>query len=133
MHLADTDAFGDLGLGHALEEAQLDDAPFAFGKDAQQLGDLGAVLDPLECRILVAQARRELAAVSCPTLVIVGEQDAAFLGSCRVMAATIPGARLEVIADAGHSPQLENPAAWYGVLTEFLEAVDAGRVRRATP
>lgn len=77
--------------------------------------------------------RRELAAVSCPTLVIVGEQDAAFLGSCRVMAATIPGARLEVIADAGHSPQLENPAAWYGVLTEFLEAVDAGRVRRATP
>ena len=51
----------------------------------------------------------DLAALTVPTLVMVGEQDEPFLAPSRRTAATIPGAQLVVIPDAGHSPQFENP------------------------
>jgi 3-oxoadipate enol-lactonase len=61
-----------------------------------------------------------LAELRVPTLVLVGEEDALLVEPSRRMAATIPGARLEVVPDAGHSPQEENPAAWAKALTSFL-------------
>jgi 3-oxoadipate enol-lactonase len=64
-----------------------------------------------------------LAGVDCPALVIVGEQDEPFLGVSRDMKATIPGAELVVIADAGHSPQFENPTTWLRTLEEFLDGL----------
>lgn len=63
-----------------------------------------------------------LAAVRCPTLVIVGEQDDAFVDVSHAMAETIPDARLVVIPDAGHSPQFENPTAWFAAVDGFLGA-----------
>ena len=60
-----------------------------------------------------------------PVLVIVGEQDAPFIPHAERMAAAIAGARLAVIADAGHSPQFENPEAWFGVLSRWLQDVAA--------
>lgn len=65
-----------------------------------------------------------LASVTCPTLVIVGVQDEPFVGVSRAMAETIPGAELVVIPDAGHSPQFENPSAWFSTLQRFLARVD---------
>jgi pimeloyl-ACP methyl ester carboxylesterase len=67
----------------------------------------------------------DLASVTAPTLVIVGEQDAPFLGPSERMASAIPGARLEVIPDAGHSPQFENPDAWWKALSGFLAETEA--------
>ena len=61
-----------------------------------------------------------LAGVTVPTLVIVGEQDTPFIAHSERMAATIPGAQLVVLPDAGHSPQFENPDAWWKALTGFL-------------
>jgi 3-oxoadipate enol-lactonase len=61
-----------------------------------------------------------LAEVRCPTMVLVGEQDEPFLEDSRRMAATIPGAELGVLSDAGHSPQFENPSAWFAALDGFL-------------
>lgn len=61
--------------------------------------------------------------VDRPTLVVVGEQDAAFLGPSRCLAEAIRGARLEVIGDAAHSPQHENPERWWTVVSSFLDAV----------
>ncbi len=55
-----------------------------------------------------------------PTLVIVGEQDQPFLGPSERMAKAIPDASLVVIPDAGHSPQFENPEAWWTALSGFL-------------
>jgi len=66
-----------------------------------------------------------LASVACPTLVIVGDQDKPFLGDSRRMAETIPGARLAVVPKAGHSPQFENPDAWFAALSGFLDELDA--------
>lgn len=61
--------------------------------------------------------------VAVPTLVIVGEQDEKFIDHAERMAKAVPGAVLEVIAEAGHSPQFENPDAWWTALTSFLDGV----------
>jgi 2-succinyl-6-hydroxy-2,4-cyclohexadiene-1-carboxylate synthase len=85
-------------------------APAMFCAMAQQL---------LECD----DRLERLASVSAPTLVIVGEQDLPFVGPSERMTKTIPNARLAVLPDAGHSPQFENPDAWWGALTTFLAEV----------
>ncbi len=59
--------------------------------------------------------------VTMPTLVVVGEQDAAFLDASHALATTMPDARLVVIPGAGHSPQFESPDAWYAAVSGFLE------------
>jgi pimeloyl-ACP methyl ester carboxylesterase len=66
-----------------------------------------------------------LRAVTCPTLVIVGDLDAAFYDGSLAIAEAIPGSRLAVIGDAGHHPQFEQPAAWLDAVVSFLEDVDA--------
>lgn len=64
-----------------------------------------------------------LGGLAVPTLVIVGEYDTLFFDDCRRLAGAIPGARLEVIAGAGHNPQHEAPEAWEAVLLDFLDEV----------
>jgi pimeloyl-ACP methyl ester carboxylesterase len=61
--------------------------------------------------------------VRVPTLVIVGDQDAPFLAPCEYMAKKIPGARLEIIKDAGHSSNLDQPEAFDRVLRAFLDSL----------
>ncbi|MDQ1429815.1 MAG: 3-oxoadipate enol-lactonase [Actinomycetota bacterium] len=75
----------------------------------------------------------DLARVALPTLVIVGDEDATFLEPSRQMAATVPGAELAVIPTAGHSPQFENPAAWFAALHDFLADLPALPRRPALP
>lgn len=58
--------------------------------------------------------------LSLPTLVVVGEQDSVFLDPSHRLAQVIPGASLAVIADAGHSPQVEAPQAWWDAVGAFL-------------
>ena len=61
--------------------------------------------------------------ISVPTLVVVGDRDEPFLAPSRYMAAKIPGARLEVIADAGHSSNLDQPEAFNRALGAFLDGL----------
>ena len=61
-----------------------------------------------------------LRALPMPVLVIVGEQDKPFLEPSQRMAEAIPNARLEIIPDAGHSPQFEAPDTWWKVVADFL-------------
>jgi len=56
-------------------------------------------------------------------VVIVGDEDTPFVGVSRAMAATIPGAQVVVIPDAGHSPQFENPPSWIDAISHFLASV----------
>jgi len=62
----------------------------------------------------------ELAALSMPTLVIVGDEDRLMLAPSHRMAAAIPDAELVVVPDAAHSPQFENPEPWWKVVSAFL-------------
>ncbi len=66
-----------------------------------------------------------LPAIRVPTLIIVGDQDQPFLAPCEYMAKKIPGARLEVIAGAGHSSNLDQPEAFNRVLRDFLDGLPA--------
>jgi pimeloyl-ACP methyl ester carboxylesterase len=64
-----------------------------------------------------------LGSIRVPTLIIVGDQDQPFLAPCEYMAKKIPGARLEVIAGAGHSSNLDRPDAFNRALRDFLESL----------
>jgi len=68
-------------------------------------------------------SRPILAAIACPTIVLVGEQD---LGTppelAREIAAGIPGSRLVVIPECGHLSTVERPEAVTKTLVEWMNA-----------
>lgn len=78
---------------------------------------------------LFAQEDRleHLRRLDVPTLVIVGEHDRGFRTVSQAMAEAIPGATLAVIPDAGHSPQFENPEAWWAAVSGYLSNLAAAR------
>ena len=68
-----------------------------------------------------ADLRPECARVSAPTLVVAGERDVAIpVASARELSDSIPGARFEVVAGAGHLPVFEAPEAVAARVLEFL-------------
>jgi pimeloyl-ACP methyl ester carboxylesterase len=65
-----------------------------------------------------------LAAIACPTLILVGEDDRATPPERSVrLAAAIPGAVMKVIPRAGHLSALERPDAVAAAITGFLDAL----------
>lgn len=58
-----------------------------------------------------------------PTLVVVGADDKPFLGAADYMAAKIPGCEKAVIPNAGHSANIDNPAAFNAAVGAFLDKV----------
>ena len=66
-------------------------------------------------------SRPGLAAIRCPTLVIVGDGDVLTPPErAEEIAKGVPGARLSVIRDSGHLSTLEQPAAVTKSMVEFL-------------
>jgi pimeloyl-ACP methyl ester carboxylesterase len=62
-----------------------------------------------------------LPSIAVPTLVVVGEGDAiAPVDVAEAMAKAIPGAQFEVVPDAGHVANLENPEVFNRAFSEFL-------------
>jgi pimeloyl-ACP methyl ester carboxylesterase len=73
-----------------------------------------------------AAVSHEIAAITAPTLVIVGADDVPTpVERAREIAAAISGARLEIVPDCGHSSAVEQPAAVTALLQEFLAAAEA--------
>nr|MEA2798662.1 hypothetical protein [Phenylobacterium sp.] len=62
-----------------------------------------------------------LPGVAVPAVVIVGANDTPFLAASDYMAAKIPGAKKVVIPDAGHSANIDQPAAFNAALLDFLK------------
>ncbi|MEM1432490.1 MAG: alpha/beta fold hydrolase [Pseudomonadota bacterium] len=62
--------------------------------------------------------------IGCPSLVVVGALDEPFLAASSYMAGKIPDARLEVVADAGHAVNIDQPAAFNAVVGSFLRGLD---------
>jgi pimeloyl-ACP methyl ester carboxylesterase len=64
-----------------------------------------------------------LATIRCPTLVLVGREDALTpVQQHRDIAAAIPGAELEIVPDSGHLSPLERPEAVSRALRAWLRA-----------
>jgi pimeloyl-ACP methyl ester carboxylesterase len=71
-----------------------------------------------------ADSRADLAAIRCPTLVLVGDQDEITPPElAHEMAAGIVGSRLALIADSGHLSTLEQPERVNAALLDWLERV----------
>jgi 3-oxoadipate enol-lactonase len=61
------------------------------------------------------------ARIRCPTLVVVGDQDASTpIASAEALVAAIGGSRLEIIADAAHISPIEEPERVTALLSHFL-------------
>lgn len=98
----------------------------------------GPALSPGHVNSYVAEARataglREhpltpyLVRISCPTLVVGGGKDTvAGAGGSVVIARTVPGARLEILQDAGHGVYRQAPEQFRALLMEFLATHDLG-------
>lgn len=64
---------------------------------------------------------RLLGTVACPTLAVHGEADAAVPASlAQSIVAAMPNARLELIPDGGHRPDIRTPELVNPLLLEFL-------------
>ncbi len=101
-------------------------------RDPQVAAALGAMVDRYSVwhwrntdpvRRPASPAIHCLAAVACPTLVILGELDLPdFKEIAQRLAAGIPGAALHTIAGAGHMANMEAPAAVNDLLLAHLRA-----------
>ena len=86
---------------------------------------ISAGVEVYEAQIEALLARRSVEAVlpgiTYPTLVIVGEEDRwSPVAQHEEIAALIPGARLRIIAEAGHMAPAEQPEAFNAALAEWL-------------
>lgn len=69
-------------------------------------------------------ARLHLPAVTCPVLVMCGDSDQLTPPECsREIAALVPHARLEMVADCGHMLTMERPEAVNAALLRWLAAL----------
>ncbi|WP_322768475.1 alpha/beta fold hydrolase [Frankia sp. Cr1] len=67
----------------------------------------------------------EILGITVPTLVVVGAEDAATPpAKAERIAARIPGAHLQIVANCGHTSPLEQPEMITGLLDTFLATVD---------
>ncbi|MGH3671803.1 MAG: alpha/beta fold hydrolase [Pseudonocardiaceae bacterium] len=68
---------------------------------------------------------QEIIRITVPTLVVVGADDQATPPvKAEAIAARIPCARLQIVANCGHTSTLEQPTTITGLLDEFLATVD---------
>lgn len=106
----------------------------AFGRGAFENGTVRAIVREMDRhpmdratirRYIECDRRLDLnpvmRSIAAAALVVVGSQDALTgVEQARAVSASVPGARLEVIDYAGHSPHLETPMAFTRIVTSFL-------------
>lgn len=114
----------DWPLGfHPAVGAQLLDEDLAKSFLYGQMGSLTDPPSPLEVieALIATDHTVPASTLETRTLFVVGENDPIFPPALIERAATfIPGSRVEVVADAGHSPYFERPDAWNDIVTRFL-------------
>ena len=102
------DRVGDAALKSIVRTMAEDTGPDAFLRETQAI-------------MTRADARPGLAAIACPTLVLVGDSDQLTPPKlAEEIASGIRGARLVVVADCGHISTLERPAAVNQALVEWM-------------
>jgi 2-succinyl-6-hydroxy-2,4-cyclohexadiene-1-carboxylate synthase len=67
-----------------------------------------------------------------PTLLLAGALDADYGEKAREIGGLIPGARLEIVPDAGHAIHLEQPEVFRRLVLEFLDGIAAAKSPQIT-
>ena len=82
---------------------------------------LEGVVGALQAMIARPDSTPDLATIDVPTLVIAGAEDVLIsTREARALHDGIPGSTLEILEHAGHVPNVERPAAFNHVVSEFL-------------
>ena len=111
-------------VGKTTREKQPDTYDAVHRMMAQAPAD--GIIGALEAMMLRPDSTALLSTIDVPTLIVVGDEDVPTpVKEARAMHEKIAGSTLEVIANAGHLANLERPAAFNHVLTEFLVALTA--------
>ncbi|HEX6536356.1 MAG TPA: alpha/beta fold hydrolase [Gemmatimonadaceae bacterium] len=85
---------------------------------------VSAIVGALEAMLDRPDSTPTLATIDVPTLIVVGDEDAISpRREAEAMRATIAGSRLEVIPGAGHASNVERPAAFNAVVTDFVRSL----------
>jgi 3-oxoadipate enol-lactonase len=80
-----------------------------------------AIVGAIEAMMTRPDSTPMLPTITVPTLIVVGDEDVPTpVKESRAMHSAIPGSLLQVITQAGHLPNVERPAAFNHVLSEFL-------------
>jgi pimeloyl-ACP methyl ester carboxylesterase len=119
-------AIANLQIASIVGRTTRDKQPDMYDAVHRMMAQAGAdaIVGALEAMMSRADSTPLLATITVPTLIVVGEEDTLTpLAESRAMHTQIPGSRLEIIAHAGHLANLERPAAFNHVLTEFLGSV----------
>lgn len=86
--------------------------------------NVDGIVGALEALIARPDSTPTLATIDVPTLVVVGDEDVITPPSeAQSLQAAIPGSRLEVLRQAGHLSNVERPAAFNTVMSEFLASL----------
>lgn len=111
-------------VGKTTREKQPDTYDAVHRMMAQSRAD--GIIGALQAMMLRPDSTALLSTIDVPTLVVVGDEDVPTPPKeARAMHEKIAGSTLEVIAGAGHLSNLERPAAFNHVLTEFLVTLTA--------
>ncbi len=106
---------------HEPDKFYVDPATLPAERLALQRGNVAALKTVAGTHMADPKLLRRLGAVETPALVLWGESDRiAGPGYGRALAAAMPKARFELIARAGHLPQLERPEATFAAIDRFL-------------
>lgn len=95
-------------------------------REAERLRRLAQAPEGLAAALRVTSVGRQahlldrLGAVTCPVLLVAGADDATYRAHAAAMAARLPWARTAIVPSAGHTPHLENPAAFHAAVAAFL-------------
>jgi pimeloyl-ACP methyl ester carboxylesterase len=115
--VADAQIAGMVGKSTREKCPELVDAVHAMLESAPVEGVIGA----LEAMMARPDSTPLLPGIDVPTLLVVGEEDVLTPPKeSRAMHEAIAGSRLEILAGAGHVSNLERPAAFNHVVSEFL-------------
>ena len=89
---------------------------------------VAGIVGALEAMMARPDSTPDLATITVPTLVVVGDEDALTPPrDARALHEGIAGSRLEVLAGAGHASAVERPAAFNHVLREFVATLADAR------
>jgi pimeloyl-ACP methyl ester carboxylesterase len=148
--LADTRADADSDEARQNRQAMIDEVaasgparvaelmlPKLLSKDGQEQAELvaeirrmiettspGGIVGALRGMADRADSTDLLASIAVPTLVVVGAEDAVTPPEiARELADRIPGAELEIIDDAGHLSNVEEPTTFNAAVSRFLQSL----------